>query len=145
MYSFTRGLSLTAHKAAADDIKPSITIGFLFLAADKNSPHMPAISNPPTLEITSTGSSLLGLFTSRALLIAFFLKLYCSSVSPAPLPLVISGPNSLKTLRTAAEVVVLPMPNSPVPNISYPSLYNYLRFLYPLIALMPHRRSYLAL
>ena len=35
MYSLTKGLNLTELRAAAEEINPSITIGFLFFAADR--------------------------------------------------------------------------------------------------------------
>ncbi len=96
-------------------------MGILFLAAPKKHPQSPAISSPPTLASTSSTSFPSGLFISRAFATTLFLFSNCSLVRPTPIPTVCSGLSPDKALKTAALVVVFPMPSSPVPRRSYPS------------------------
>ena len=110
------GQSRTAHRAATLLIKPSIKMGTPSSAPPKNTPHSPAISNPPSLASTSSGSAGLGWLWAMPRRIASILRASPASESPAPRPVMLCTGAPSSTLATALEVVVLPMPISPVAN-----------------------------
>ena len=72
------------------------------------------MSKPPSLASTSSASWLSGPLTAMARLMAETLRSSPSSESPAPLPVTCSTGSPSSTEATALEVVVLPMPISPV-------------------------------
>ena len=86
-----------------------------------NSPHMAAMSYPPTLASTSTGSPGSGRFRSIALRMTAAFLLTPSAGSPAPAPVTASGSMDSNTAVTAELVVVLPMPISPAARSPYPA------------------------
>ena len=135
-----------AHRAATIEMKPSITTGMRQEAAPIKTPHMAARSRPPTLEMTSMGSTFFSVSRpassrsaaplpdaplsqhsasrpcrarARSMTRFFFSK--AASVRPAPLPVTSSTGRPVRAARTAEEVVVLPMPISPTPRTSTPS------------------------
>ena len=109
-----------AHSAAAALISPSMTTGTRYRAPPRNTPQSAAISSPPSFESTSITSSASGRFTSIAVFTAWCFLASPSFDSPAPRPTSPSGAACSNTDSTAAEVVVLPMPISPVRMMSAP-------------------------
>ena len=109
-----RGHSRRAHRAATALMKPSISTGTPYSAPPRNTPHSPAMSKPPTFLRTSRTSAGSGRLTSRAFRMAATFRARPSSERPAPRPVISSAGRSSSTPATALEVVVLPMPISPV-------------------------------
>ena len=103
-----------ATKAATALMKPSTSTGTRCSAPPMNRPAMPAMSNPPSLARTSSASSGLGWFSAMARSMASSLRARPSSESPAPRPVIVWGGSPSSTEATALDVVVLPIPISPV-------------------------------
>ena len=82
---------------------------------------MAATSKPPTLVSTSTTSAGSGFQRAMAESMISFLRAKPASFTPPPRPVVSSAGRFSRQDRIALEVVVLPMPISPMPRISTPS------------------------
>ena len=81
---------------------------------------MAAISSPPTAQRTSTTSSLrIGRRPTDVRSTSFF-RAKARSVRPPPRPVTVSISAPVSTASTAAEVLVLPMPISPMPSAVTP-------------------------
>ena len=98
--------------------------GICSAAPPRNNPHIPAMSNPPTFESTSSGSDASGSCRKIARRIARTLRFRPSPDNPAPRPVTISGSMPRKTAVIALLVVVFPIPISPVASSSYPRFFN---------------------
>ncbi len=81
---------------------------------------MAAMSKPPTLASTSTGSAGSGRLQAIPRRMAATFRRSPSPVSPAPRPVRPSGSSRSSTEATALLVVVLPMPISPAASSRYP-------------------------
>ena len=79
------------------------------------------MSNPPTFATISIGLLTSGLFLLIASLTTHFFFSKASLVIPAPFPTASSILHPVKLTSTELLVVVLPIPISPTPNISYSS------------------------
>ena len=102
-------------------IRPSASTGTRQAAPPRKTPHSPARSKPPTLARTSSGSAGSGRLTSSARRTAATLRASPSSERPAPRPVKSSAGRPSSAQATAAEVVVLPMPISPVASSRTPA------------------------
>ena len=89
-------------------------MGSLSSAPPRNTPHSPAISKPPSAASTPSGSAASGWLRAMPRSIASILRCSPASESPAPRPVISATGRPSSTLATALDVVVLPMPISPV-------------------------------
>ena len=108
------GHSRRAHRAATPLMSPSTTTGTRQAAPPRKAPHRAARSSPPTLASTSRGSAGSGRLIARAASTAATLRARPASDSPAPRPVSSAAGRPSRAQATAAEVVVLPIPISPV-------------------------------
>jgi len=104
-------------------MKPSITTGTPSSAPPRKTPHSPARSKPPSLASTSRGSVGSGLLRRMPRQMASTLRASPSSERPAPRPVIRSTGWPSSTAATALEVVVLPMPISPVASSCTPAAF----------------------
>ena len=111
----------TRAEAATLLIKPSITMGIFSNAPPKNTPHSPAMSNPPSAASTPSGSAASGRLTAIPRSITSILRRSPASESPAPRPVISATGRPSNTDATAEEVVVFPMPISPVASSCTPA------------------------
>ena len=86
------------------------------MAAHPNiTPAIAPISNPPTLDNTSTASFGFGLLSSIDFLITSALCFNNSFFNPAPIPVISLGSQLSNTDIIAVDGVVLAIPISPIP------------------------------
>ena len=133
IYSLQSGLIKYANKAATSEITPSITIGSLYILPPIKIPVSVAISSPPKDESKSSTAKTLTLlfsdfmlsknslslkpyFSIPSFIISIFLFNLISS-SPAPRPVTSSTGKLSMAAESADDVVVFPIPISPVPII----------------------------
>ena len=135
IYSLQRGLIKYASKAATSEITPSITTGNLYILPPIKIPVSVAISSPPKDESKSSTAKTLTLLSSDFILSkkSLSLKPYFSipsfivsiflfnliSSSPAPRPVTSSTGKLSMAAESADDVVVFPIPISPVPIILF--------------------------
>ena len=100
-------------------MKPSTMTALLSEATPRMRPAMAPISKPPTLESTSIGSDTSGLFKLRAFSITDTLCRNWTSSIPVPRPVTFSTECPVSTDVIALLGVVLPIPISPTPKMSY--------------------------
>ena len=96
-------------------------MGIPYIIPPMHVPAIAAISSPPTLHNVSKASASLKWYLDIACSIICFLWIRPSLLNPAPFPVISSTGLSSNTLATALEVVVLPIPISPMAMILTPS------------------------
>ena len=101
-------------------MKPSISTGTPSAAPPRKTPQRPAMSKPPNLARTSSGSAGSGALTAMPVSMAAILRARPASERPAPRPVMRETGCPSSTAATALEVVVLPMPISPVASRRLP-------------------------
>ena len=111
----------TAANAATAEINPSSTTGSPYTIPPMQVPAIAAISSPPTLHNTSNASCGSGSYFKIASSITCFLCSRPLPVNPAPRPVILATGCFNSTLATALEVVVFPIPISPIARIFTPS------------------------